>query len=185
MAAQKKLSETKIEFIPQEDWEKTNLGRFLKWLLQVGRWIIITTELIVIIAFISRFKLDRDLTNLNEEIRQKQAIINSSSDFEQEFLSLQKRLSIVEGLNKNQVEVNKIMDIFTQLTPVGVKLSNFSLTGEEINLTAIANSEFTFASFLKSLKNSTQLKNVAVFNISIKEEYTSGISFNIKAELKT
>lgn len=185
MAAQKKLSETKIEFIPQEDWEKTSLGRFLKWLLQVGRWIIITTELVVIIAFISRFKLDRDLTNFNEEIRQKQAIINSSSNFEQEFLFLQKRLSTIEGLRKNQVEINQVMDIFAQLIPIGVKLSNFSLAREEINLTAVANSEFTFASFLKNLKNSPQLNNVAVFNVSIGEEYTSGINFNIKAKLKT
>ncbi len=185
MAAQKKLSETKIEFIPQEDWEKTSLGRFLKWLLQVGRWIIIVTELVVILAFISRFKLDRDLTNLNEEIKQKQAIISSSSDFEKEFLFLQKRLSTIEGLRKNQVEINQIMDVFAQLTPIGVKLSNFSLAGEEINLTAVANSEFTFASFLKNLKNSPQLNNVAVFNVSIGGEYTSGINFNIKAELKT
>ncbi len=185
MAAQKKLSETKIEFIPQEEWEKTSVGKFLKWLLQVGRWIVIITELIVIIAFISRFKLDRDLTDLNEEIKQKQAIVSSSADFEEEFLFLQKRLSTTERLRKNQIEVNKIMDIFTQLTPVGVRLSNFSLAGEEINLTATANSEFSFASFLKNLKNSPQFDNVSVFNVNIGEEYISGINFSIKAELKT
>ena len=72
-----KAIKTTIEFIPQEDWEKTSFGKFLKWLLNVGRWIVIVTELIVIIAFVSRFKLDRDLTNLNEKVKQKQAIIGT------------------------------------------------------------------------------------------------------------
>ena len=61
MAAPKKHE---IELLPKEEWEKTSFGKFIKWTLNVGRYIVIATELIVILAFVSRFKLDRDLTDL-------------------------------------------------------------------------------------------------------------------------
>jgi len=77
MPAQK----SQIELLPREEWEETSFGKFLKWLLTVGRYIVIFTELVVILAFLSRFKLDRDLTDLYKQIENKQAIIQNSTDF--------------------------------------------------------------------------------------------------------
>jgi len=184
MAAPKKAPTTTIEFIPQEDWEKTSFGKFLKWLLSVGRWIVIVTELIVILAFLSRFKLDRDLTNLNESIKQKQAIVNSSSNLEKEFRFLQKRLTTIESLQKSQDEAEKILDIFTDLTPVGVQLSDFTYNDKKITLTASADSELAFASFLKNLKESSQLKNLSLAKVSSGEEQGGKIVFSLKTEIK-
>jgi len=184
MAAPKKAPATTIEFIPQEEWEKTSFGKFLKWLLNIGRWIVIVTELIVILAFLSRFKLDRDLTNLNESSKQKQAIINSSANLEKEFRFLQKRLTVIESLQKSQNEAKQVLDIFTELTPIGVQLSNFSYTDKKITLTAAANSDLAFATFLKNLKGSPQLKSLSIAKVSTNEEQGGTIVFNLKTELK-
>lgn len=184
MAAPKKVPKNTIEFIPQEEWERTSFGKFLKWLLNIGRWIVIITELIVIIAFLSRFKLDRDLTNLNESIRQKQAIINASSDFEKEFLFLQKRLSTIEGLKKNQVESDKVLELFSQITPAGIQLSNFNINNEKISLTATADSETTFAVFLKNLKQEQKLTNLNLGRVAVSERQFGQTVFNLTAELK-
>jgi hypothetical protein len=143
------------------------------------------TELIVIIAFVSRFKLDRDLTNLNEKVRQKQAIISSSAAFEKDFRFLQKKLLTIEGLNKSRVESDKILAIFSQITPAGIQLSNFVIDNQKkVSLTASADSETTFAFFLKNLKAEPQLKSLSLDKISISEEQLGKIVFNIKTELK-
>ena len=184
MPALDKAPRTTIEFIPQEGWEKTSFGKFLKWLLNIGRWIVIVTELIVILAFLSRFKLDRDLTNLNETVKQKQAIVNASADFEKEFRFLQKRLSTIEGLKKNQLEVDKILDIFSQVTPAGIQLSNFNFSGEKISLTAMADSEITFAVFLKNLKQEPKLTNLSLGRVTTGEAQIGQTVFNLTAELK-
>ena len=76
---------SEIELLPQEGWEKGTLGKLLKWALTAGRYIVIVTELAVIMAFLSRFKFDRELTDLHEEIKQKQAVIQSAQSFETEF----------------------------------------------------------------------------------------------------
>ncbi len=96
MAARKST----IELLPQENWEKGTFGRLLKWALTVGRYIVIITELIVILAFLSRFKFDRDLTDLNEKVKQQQAIVQSSAQFEQKFRFLQKQLLYIYILIK-------------------------------------------------------------------------------------
>jgi len=184
MAVPLKAPTATIEFIPQEDWERTSFGKFLKWLLNIGRWIVIITEFIVVLAFLSRFKLDRDLTNLNEQIRQKQAIINSSSILEKEFRFLQKRLNTIESLQKSQIEAQQVLDIFTELTPVGIQLSNFNYANQKISLTASANSEIAFAGFLKNLKDSPKFKSVDISKVSTNEEKGGEIIFNIKTELK-
>ncbi len=184
MAAPKKAPSTTIEFIPQEDWERTSFGKFLKWLLSVGRWIVIITELLVILAFLSRFKLDRDLTNLNESIKQKQAIISSSASLEKEFRFLQKRLTTIESLQKSQNEAKQVLDIFAELTPVGVQLSNFTYLNRKISLMASANSELAFATFLKNLKESPKIKSLSIAKVLTNEEQGGTIIFNLKTELK-
>jgi hypothetical protein len=69
------MPKQEINLLPREEFEKKPIGKFLTWALSIGRYIIIFTELIVILAFLSRFKLDRDLSDLNQSIREKQAVI--------------------------------------------------------------------------------------------------------------
>jgi len=180
MAAQK----TTVEFIPQEEWEKTSFGKFLKWVLTVGRYIVIITELIVILAFLSRFKLDRDLTDFNEKVKQQQAIINASAQFEKEFRFLQKRLSTIEGLRKTQLETDQILTELGDITPVDVYLDNFTVAEKQVSLSAKALSEAGLATFLNNLKASPKFTKLIISNVSSEMEKGVGISFELKSELK-
>jgi hypothetical protein len=65
------MPKKEINLLPKEEFEKKPLGKFLVWALSIGRYIVIFTELIVILAFLSRFKLDRDLADLNQSVREK------------------------------------------------------------------------------------------------------------------
>ncbi len=179
MAARKQ----EIELIPKEDWEKTPLGRFLKWALTVGRYIVIITELIVILAFLSRFKLDRDLTDLYEEIKQKQAIVEAASDLENDFRFLQKRLSTIQDLEKKQLEAARVMEELASLTPLDVSFSDFSSTSDEVNFSAVALTEAGLATLLNNLKSSDRFENLNLTQVSLGTEEELGIQFGLSAEL--
>lgn len=172
-----------IEFLPKEDWEKTPFGRFIKWLLTAGRYIVIFTELVVILAFLSRFKLDRDLTNLYKQIDQKQAIIQSSAEFETDFRFLQKRLASIQGLRKEQMQTKILLEEISALTPVDVSFSNLSITGDQASFTASALSEAGLATFINNLKKSPRFTDLSIGSLSIGKEKTVGISFSIKGEI--
>lgn len=179
MAARKR----DIELAPKEEWEKRPLGRFLKWALTIGRYIVIITELIVILAFLSRFKLDRDLTDLYEEIRQKQAIVESASDFENDFRFLQKRLATIQSLEEEQLGAARVLEEVTRLTPLDVSFTDLSSTSEEISFTATALSEAGLATFLRELKASPRFEKLILSQVSSETTKEIGIQFNLSAKL--
>lgn len=182
MAAPKKRE---IELLPREEWEKTSLGKLLKWTLTVGRYIVIATELIVILAFLSRFKLDRDLTDLYEDIKQKQAIIEASSDFEEEFRFLQKRLATIEDLEKKQLATAGIIEEISLLIPLDVSLTELRFDGKEVSLTATALSEQGLASFINNLKTSDRFEKIVLSDVVSGTERAVGIQFKLESEFKT
>jgi Tfp pilus assembly protein PilN len=172
-----------IEFLPQESWEKGTWGKILKWALTIGRYIVIFTELVVILAFLSRFKLDRDLTDLGEKIRQQQAIIVSWSNFEKDFRFLNKRLQTIEEFRKSQIESGEILEELANLIPLDIVVSDFSVSNRQLSLSASAFSEGGLSSFLRNLKNSKNFKNITLTQISLNTEKEIGIKFQVKGEI--
>lgn len=178
MAAQRST----IDFLPREDWERGRFGRFLKWALTVGRHIVIFTELIVILAFLSRFKLDRDLTDLNEKIKTQQAIIESWREFEKDFRFLKSQLQTIAELKKTRLEPGEIMNELASLLPSEVSLVEMNVSKEEIEINGIALSESGLSLLMKKLKNSSKFKDLALSQIIMggREE---GIKFQLKGKL--
>jgi Tfp pilus assembly protein PilN len=168
-----------IELLPQEDWEKTSWGKLLKWTLSVGRYIVIVTELIVIVAFVSRFKLDHDLTNLNEEIKEKQARIEAMSEFEKEFRFLQKRLQTVSQIQGAQKTTSGTIQRLIPLIPIDVSLTSLSVNEKTIDLSAVALSAEGLASFINNLKESPHFNQLNLQNVSTGTEQLAGIQFNL------
>ncbi len=176
-------SESKIELLPQEEWEKTFFGKLLKWLLNVGRYIVVFTELIVITAFLSRFKLDHDLTDLYEEIEQKQVIIQSSADFESDFRFLQEQLSTTKNLREEQLKTNQLLEEISELIPIDVSFSDLSISGDQASFTANALSEAGLATFIKNLRQSPRFSDLNIGSLSIGAETGIGISFRLESQL--
>lgn len=180
MAAQK----SSLELLPKEDWEKGSLGKILKWTLSVGRYIVIVTELIVILAFLSRFKLDRDLTDLNEDVRRKQAVVTAFSSFEENFRLLQKKITTIENLETTRFQTTATLSVLSSLVPVDVYLSDLSVSPKDISLTATSLSEAGLGTFIKNLKSSNKFSQLSLSGISSGAENEIGIKFSLKGEFK-
>ncbi len=173
----------KIELLPQEEWETTFFGKVLKWLLTVGRYIVILTELIVILAFLSRFKLDHDLTNLNEDIGQKQAVIQSLADFEADFLFFQKQLLGTKDLRDEQLKTSLLLGEISELTPIDIAFSDLNVKDDKANFNAEALSEAGLATFIRNLKRSPHFSNLSIDSLGIDPGKGAGISFSMKTEI--
>jgi len=100
MSAREK--ENKINLLPQKGFEKSTAGRVLTWILSTFRIIVIVTEIIVMVAFLSRFWLDAKNTDLRDEIEQKQAVLSATSSFDRDFKEAQTRLRIFSELTQGK-----------------------------------------------------------------------------------
>lgn len=179
------MPKKEVNLLPQEEFEQKPVGKFLVWALNIGRWIVIVTELIVIIAFLSRFKLDRDLADLYEEIRAKQAIINSLGEFEQKFRFTQDRLSLISQLDKDQPSISLVLSAVSQSVPADVVLNKLSLEQGSVALGGLALSENGLKTFLNALAHSPILSNINLSNVSKKqEEGEGGIQFSLTGKVK-
>lgn len=170
-----------INLLPGEEGKK--LGKFLTWVLTYGRYIIIGTEIIVLLAFLSRFKLDRDLTDLHSSIAQKQAVILAAQDLERQVRELQNRLLIIKKLEQQRDFPPKLLVAFESLTPVDVTLTEFSLEPSKLTLTAVAFSNEGFSTFLNNLSASAYFADISLDQVG-KPRSGKGVEFKISTSLK-
>lgn len=167
-----------ITLLPQEGFEYTQIGRVVNWTLTVGRTIVVVVELLVVLAFLSRFWLDRQLTDLNEDIQRKVQIIKAASSFEQEFTQIQNRLKVFSQASSTPDFEDHLKKIFNSV-PSNVTLNQISLDLEEFKVTGIALSEQGIAVLANKLKGQN-LGKVTIESVTLALGEIAGENFVIK-----
>ena len=171
-----------INLLTQDEFSNSSLGKVMLWALSIGRYIVVFTELIVILSFLSRFKLDRDLTDLTEEIARQKAIIQSYGDLETRFNHVQEQLSLVRLVRGGTVPKD-VLNLLTKITPPDVKLSNLTVNRDTFILSAEALSPQGFSLFIKSLSLDPSISQVDVTNVAA-ENGENTINFSLTATRK-
>ncbi len=171
----------KINLIGQDDLSHSAWGRLISWATTYGRYIMITTEIIVLLAFISRFSLDRKLTDLTEEISQKQDIIEANKEFEQDIRQLQSQLTRVKTLMAGQEVPLDVLNVVQRFLPPDVYLDAYELSGNKLSVTATAATNEGFSLFLGRLNNAPVLSDVTIGDI--RRKATTGIEFQFTASI--
>lgn len=159
------------------------MSGFVSWLLNVGRYIVIFTELVVIGAFLSRFWLDRENADLSERLRQEKAILDSTLEFENEFNLFQSRLLAINESLMNVKNPLEYMDIIIESMPKEVILSRYSFGNEgepEASIAVSVFSESDLAKFVDNLISKDKVTSVKIGTIKREEgDSTMKINFTI------
>lgn len=181
------MPKKEINLLPREEFEKKPLGRFLTWALSAGRYIVIFIELIVLLAFLSRFKLDRDLSDITDKIQQKQAQIEAYSDFESQFRNFQERLATIKKIQESQTQSKEVILTIAQSLPVDVSLDKLSFAKEEITTSGVALSDKGLRAFVANLSASEKFTGINIDKIAKEAggEISFAITFKIKKEAKS
>lgn len=180
MAARKK----DINLLPKDETQGGFFGGLLKWALSAGRYIVIATELVVIGSFLGRFSLDRQVTDLDEAIAQKQAVLASYGDLEKNVRSAQHRLELIDQLDQTSLGVKTFADRIATFTPVDVKYDSVEFSEVTMTLKGTAFSEAGFRTLLATLREAQVFEQVQVRQASSAGSQGSGIDFEIGLVLK-
>lgn len=180
MAARKK-QEQEINLLPQKGFQTSTAGRILAWILSTFRIIVIVTEIIVMIAFLSRFWFDAQNTDLNEKIEQKQAVLIASQDFERRFEDLQKRLVVYTKLTSDQDQKLEVVKTVGNSIPSDVILRKIVVEKNSLELTALTSNEKSIQQVIVNLGTSQNLKNVGLSGLKSDPENPTILIFEIKA----
>ncbi len=170
-----------INLLGESQIEHTPLGRIINWAVTYGRYIMIGTEIVVLLAFISRFSLDRKLTDLKEEVAQKQDILEANASFEKDVRALQDKLARIKTLSQGQSTPVDVLVLFQSITPPGVYLDAFDLSNRGVSAQAIAGDTTSFSQFIANLQAANKLTNVDFGDI--KRDPLLGIQFGLSAHI--
>jgi hypothetical protein len=167
-----------LNLLPKTEFELSFWGRFLKWSLTTGKYIIILTELVVIIAFISRFKLDHDLSDLGDSISGKQALLEASSNTEKTLRLLQARLALADQKIKSQSNSATLFEKINAVFLPTSRLVSFTYSGNHISLTGIVQKESDLGLIIEQLNADKIYKTLAITSVSTEPD--NNLKFNIK-----
>jgi Tfp pilus assembly protein PilN len=167
-----------VNLLPQEEFDASILGRVLKWATGTFRIIVIVTEMIVMAAFLSRFWLDAQNSELSETIDIKGAQIESQSDFETSFRRVQKKLDIYEAITPNQSATTKL-SLVTSKVPQDIVLSGLTINDNSSQVKGISQSEIGIAQFISNLQAETSYKNVDLGSLTTSEDDPLSTVFSI------
>lgn len=142
--------------------------KFINWTLNIGRLIVIATEIIAIAAFIYRFSLDERLSNLKSSIKQKQAFVALFKNDENKYRNLQDRLSLIAEFANKGNKTYKIFQDIIGFTPQDIKFNNLALTNDRIYINLNVVSTSSLSNFINKLKNYSGIKVVSIDNIENK-----------------
>lgn len=169
------VKEPTVNLMGEEEMEHTPAGRIVTWAVTYGRYIMIGTEIVVLLAFISRFSLDRKLTDLNDEVEQKQAIIEANSDFETQFRTLQDKLAKTATLLTTSSVTNNALTTIETILPVDTRLETLKITEENVVGNVVANTTTGFAQLAANLQAARIFSQVEIGDIN--RSPVTGIQF--------
>ncbi len=176
----KKSAQIKINLVPKDPFFDTIIGRILRWALSAGRYIVIFTELVVIVSFVSRFTLDRQVTDLNQSILQKEAIIDSYGPLEENFRAAQSKIAHYEQIEQ-EANITEVFSNLSEVIPEGVLLEDLVINQSSIVASGRSLSQASFNLLVNNLQLSPDFQNVSVDKIESTNQKDPGFEFQVQA----
>lgn len=168
-----------VNLLPQEEFDVSIVGRTLKWAMGTFRIIVIVTEMVVMGAFLSRFWLDAQNSDLGNSIKIKSAQIAAQVALEKEFRSVQSKLSIAKQIGISAPPSGKIDSISSKLPP-GVILTAISILESTAVVKGASTTELGVAQFIANLKADPSFKNVELGSTNSSEGNLAQLVFSLK-----
>lgn len=174
-----------INLLKISNFEHSTTGKLIAWASNVGRWIVVLTEFVVITAFLSRFYFDTKLANLFDEVRQKKAIVNSLYSFEEQYRQAQSKILLAKLiLTENNAPMAEVTDFIASKLPLDTTLTNLSVDLNTLRLDGYSLSTNGLQTFIDGIGGDKLIGDVQVDKMGSRSDGLPGISFSVTAKIK-
>ena len=176
--------EININLMPQQEVKGT-LSTTINWILGVGRYLIITAQIIALVAFGLSLKLTIDRNNLTTSIKSSQSVIDSKSEFEQEFREVQGKLQNIKELRAKQFKNHLVIQEFNNLLPKGINLTNLNIDDNTLSFAGSFPTAAQLHTMINSFNSSTKIVALDITELNTPSEEEPKFTFNAEAAIVT
>ncbi len=154
---------------------QTRLGeKFIKWLVTYGRFIVIFVEIIVVSAFVARFKYDADLDQLKKDINADLPYIEEQATDEALIDQTQNKLALIDKTYLSYDRWQSTTLLLATLTPKSIVFIGLSLEDKDeksvifrVNGSTLSNTDLGI--FLNNLRGQDTLSEINLTNIAFED----------------
>lgn len=150
--------------------EKTLLDNLIDFSLNYLRYIIVITQLVVIIVFFYRLTIDQRIIDLRESVDQKKEIIKIVLPLLQQAEAIDRKTKEINLVLKNQKEFKEKINYLLSIFPETIFLDKLEIDNRFIKLTGKSVNPNHLQAFLDRLKNDRKFLNVKLVSIKKTEE---------------
>lgn len=155
---------------------------FVKWAINVGKVIIIGTELLALSSFSYRFYIDRKIIDLHDQIKQEELLVKSQSKNEKQYRELQEKLSNIKIItNETKSKVFILQSILDTTKNTYFTTQNISINNNSIVIEGTAFSIFSINNFIEEIKKDPMVISI---NLDQIDSVPEGVDFKLNIELK-
>lgn len=176
--------EININLMPQEESGGT-WGATVEWVLGVGRYLIIGTQIIALIAFGLSLKLTIDKSTLATSIENAKSIIESKSEFEQEFREIQGKIVNIDSLRSQQFKSNALLKEFNSLLPKGINLTSLNISDSALSFSGEFPTAAQLHTLINSFNSSEKIVSLEISELNSPTEDVPQFTFDAKATVVT
>jgi Tfp pilus assembly protein PilN len=159
------------------------LDEIVDWALNIGRLLVIATEIIALSMFLYRFVLDRQILDLRDKIAQERQIIAVFKEREETFRNLQNKLNFTSDMINAQAEQQKLLKTITAAVPADASLTSVSVATKSANIFIGSQNVSSLKEFVEILKKDKQFESVTISLVDTNPSKAQ-ISLGILATLK-
>lgn len=157
---------------PQSNPEKLAVKLF-SWLLSGGRYIFVVVEALVLIAFITRFKLDADLASKKEAIEEQIPYIQSLKPYETVIRETQLKLSTISNIKRESLDWSGVLKKISNQTPVNIQIISINIRKEvgnaTVHISGQASTGSDLSSLIAGLKEDSSFYNVNLSSVGLEQ----------------
>lgn len=163
-------------YSPSDVWSNAYV-----WLVNIGKYMLISVEIVVLAVFFSRFVLDRKNNDLTEEVNNKVILLSNENwkknsilfeNYQSLFLDVKK---VREGQSVNSTVISELISG----VPSSLKLENFSYSEGKVSFYLTTSNLDAVKNYESALKNNPSYYDVRFSISKDKSDVSVRVTFNL------
>lgn len=178
-----KSPDLNIDLLPNES-PISSTNEAVHWVLTVGRYLIIVTEVIALSTFLFGVWLAKEKNDLKNSIKYKQTQVdnyqncdpnNTASFCEDRFRKIQNQINQVASIRTGEFEQSTVLTEFAHLLPIGLTLESLSSDGKVITFSGSFPDPQQLQTMISSFNASAKINSLDITALS--KELNGGYKF--------
>lgn len=178
-----KVLETEINLIPKEEIKEEPVNIFFSRALKTAKIALVTMDIFLAAVFVFSFKLNADLTKENLEVDNKNAQIQKNLTFEKDFLTTQKRLTVLSSSYQTIEKRLPLLLFIEEKIPQDLSLTRLALsTDGNLIISGGALNYAAVAQLIDIIRGDSRFSNMTILSLG-RDDKTQEITFSLQAHL--